>query len=113
MATYDKCIFNIPPYQEGNEADFEFDIDTNFPIDIVKDITFQVKTTRGEILMSLRMSGGKISLNDRTIRIPISPADTKGKSGAHAYEIDFINQQDNPFATIGGTFTINKEINTL
>ena len=113
MATYEKLKFDIPPYQEGNESDFVFEFDENFPLEDVLDITFQARTAAGSSLISKTMSGGEISINQRTVRIEILPSDTLGKSGAHVYEIDFKNAKGNPFATIGGTFTINKQINTL
>jgi hypothetical protein len=113
MPTYDKFPYNIPAYQEGNQQDFEFDLDENFPIDQVSDITFQVKSDRAQTLISLKKSTGGILQDNRYIRIPFEPADTKGRVGVHMYEIDFINLQGKPFATIGGTFTINKEVDTL
>jgi hypothetical protein len=113
MATYDKFPYNIPAYQEGNQQDFEFDLDENFPIDQVSDITFQAKNERGSLLISKQLSAGEITLTDRTVRVPFPPSDTKNKVGVHMYEIDFKNLQGKPFATIGGTFTINKEVDTL
>ena len=113
MATFEKLKYDIPPYQEGNESDFVFEVDENFPIEDVLDITFQVRLSSGSSFISKTMSEGGISLNQRTIRIEILPGDTLGKSGVHVYEIDFKNNKGNPFATIGGTFTVNKQINTL
>ena len=113
MATYDKCIFNIPPYQEGNKADFTFDLDTNFPVEEIGDITFQVRNSLDKEVFSKKKSTGGITLTERVVSVFFTPADTKGKAGTHYYELDFKDASDNPFATIGGTFTINKEINTL
>ena len=113
MATYDKLTYNIPPYQEGNVVDLVFDMDDNFPLNEVSDITFQIRTQRGEIVMSKLKSLNQINLTGRTITILFAPSETKDKSGSHVYEIDFKNLIGEPFATIGGTFIINKEINTL
>lgn len=113
MATYDKCKYDIPAYQEGNEADFEFELDENFPIDRVLDVTFQVKKPDGVSLLEKRFSAGTIEMTGRVVRIPFSPADTTGKVGSHLYEIDFINLEGNPFATIGGAFVVNRQVNTL
>lgn len=117
MATYDKLIYDIPAYQEGNEADFEFDLDDAFPIGDVTDITFQVRNSAGEIIITkMKSVNSAITLTDRTVKIPFTPADTKEKSGKYQYEIDFVKTVSGvatPFATIGGTFTINAEINKL
>jgi len=111
--TYDKLNYNIPAYQEGNVQDFEFDMDENFPISDVSDITFQARNIKGELLISKKKSSNEITLNDRVVRIPFSPAETKGKVGSHVYEIDFLNLEGEPFATIGGAFIVNREVNTL
>lgn len=112
--TYEKCRYDIPPYQEGNVCDFEFDVDENFPIDQVSDITLQVRDSKGYIVIEKKkLSEGTILLSDRTVHIDFLPADTLNRSGQHQYEIDFINLQNQPFATMGGSFTINKQVNTL
>jgi hypothetical protein len=115
MATYDKLIYDIPPYQEGNEADFEFELDENFPIDQVSDITFQVMSLNNTSLMAIKKTdvNSKLTVTGRVVTIKFLPADTIGKEGKHKYEIDFINPNGNPFATIGGAFTVNAQINTL
>ncbi|MBV5348883.1 hypothetical protein JZU61_04405 [bacterium] len=126
MATYDKCIYDIPPYQEGNDNDWEFELDSNFQADVVTDITFQVRKLDGSVLLSKSLTGGTITFTEETItleddttkvvhvvRIPIPPSDTIGKVGRHLYELDFINLIGRPYATIGGAFIINKQYNTL
>lgn len=115
MATYETLIYNIPPYQEGNLSDFEFELDANFPIDQLGDITFQVRKKSGELLISKTLTDEEspITITDRVINIPILPDDTIKRAGSYLYEIDFKNLNDEPFATIGGTFIINKQINTL
>jgi hypothetical protein len=116
MATYDKCIYDIPPYQEGNLQDFEFDIDEDFPIADVDEITFQVRSQYdNSVIISRKMSDSvnPILLAGRTITVPILPADTLGYPGVHQYEIDLVNTNNQPFATIGGKFTINAEIDKL
>ena len=114
MATYEKLIYDIPPYQEGNLADFEFDLDDNFPIGDVSEITFQVRTVPDNaVVMSKKKSQSEITLNTRTVKIEFLPADTTGKAGKHVYEVDFVNTTNQPFATIGGSFIIEKQVNTL
>lgn len=114
MATYDKLTYNIPPYQEGNLQDFEFDLDESFPVADVSDITFQARTVPGDVaLISKKKSLSEITLTGRTVKVTFLPADTTGKAGKHAYEIDFVNASSQPFATIGGTFIINKQVNQL
>ena len=113
MATYNKCVYNIPAYQEGSLSDFEFDLDVNFPLANVSDITFQARDFKGEAFISRKKSSNEISLVDRTVKIIFKPIDTKGHAGNNLYEIDFIDLQGNPFATIGGAFVISQQINTL
>jgi len=112
MATYDKCIFHIPAYQEGNDADFEFDLDDNFPLEEVSNISFQARNGKGHLIMPEKtLLATTIILNDRTVIIPFSADEMKGIAGNHDYEIDFLNILGKPFATIGGAFPINREIN--
>mgnify|MGYP004700988887 CR=1 FL=1 len=112
MATYDKCIYNLPAYQEGNEADFEFELDTNFPLEEVSDISFQARNAKGHLIMPEKtLLTNTLTLTERVVRIPFSAAEMKGIADKHQYEIDFLNLQGKPFATIGGAFPINPEIN--
>jgi len=110
---YDKLTYNIDFIQEGNKDDFTFDLDSNFPIEEIGDITFQVRNNLGEEKISKKKSTGGITLTDRTVSVLFLPADTKGIAGVHAYELDFKDASGDPFATIGGKFTINKEVNKL
>lgn len=110
---YDKLTLNIDYIQEGNKDDFTFDVDTNFPVEEVWDITFQVRNSLGVEVLSKMKSTGGITLVDRTVSVLFDPADTKNKAGIHDYELDFKGLDDKPFATIGGKFKINKEVNTL
>lgn len=112
MATYDKAIYNIPPYQEGNKADFEFDVEENFPIAEVNEISFQVRDSSGRQLIPEKLlSTGGITKNGYTITIPFSAQEMTGIVGKHQYEIDFINANNEPFATIGGAFIVNRQVN--
>lgn len=114
MATYDKLIYDIPAYQEGNLQDFEFDLDENFPIGDVSEITFQVRTVPSDaVVMSKKKSENGITITGRTVKVVFEPSDTTGKAGNHVYEMDFINLTSKPFATIGGSFIVNKQVNTL
>ncbi|MCK9629459.1 MAG: hypothetical protein M0R37_12825 [Bacteroidales bacterium] len=110
---YDKLIVNIDYIQEGNKDDFTFDLDTNFPVEEVGDITFQVRDSLGKEVFSKKKSTGGITLAERVVSVLFAPADTTGKAGTHYYELDFKDAGGSPFATIGGKFTINKEVNTL
>ena len=114
MATYEKLIYDIPAYQEGNLQDFEFDLDDAFPIADVNEITFQVRTVPGNaVVMEKKKSTNEITLTNRTVKITFLPADTTDKAGNHVYEVDFVNANSQPFATIGGSFIIDKQVNTL
>jgi len=113
MATYEKLKYNLPDFHEGNEADFEFEFDTNFPVEQIGEISFQCRDLTGKAVMNEKlMSTGGITLSERLVSVLFLPADTKGKSGSYRYEIDIINSSGNPFATIGGSLKINAEINT-
>ena len=112
MATYDKLILNLAAYQEGNEADFEFDLDDNFPIDQLSDISFQARDVKGILIMPEKtLKTNTLTLTVRTVLIPFTAEHMKGKRGVHQYEIDFLNLFGKPFATIGGAFPVNAEIN--
>jgi hypothetical protein len=112
MATYDKYIYNLLAYQEGNEADFEFELGVNFPLEEVGDISFQARDKRGRLIMPEKtLLTETLTLTARVVRIPFSAAEMKGIADTHEYEIDFLNLQGKPFITIGGIFPINPEIN--
>ena len=112
MATYDKYIYNLAAYQEGNEADFEFELDDNFTLEEISDISFQARNSTGRLIMPEKtLLTNTLSLTERVVRIPFSAAEMKGIADKHQYEIDFLNLQGKPFATIGGAFPINPEIN--
>lgn len=110
---YDKAKYDIDYIQEGNKDDFTFDVDDNFPVEEVGDITFQVRNSLGNELISKTKSTGGITLTNRTVSVLFSPSDTVGKGGDHLYELDFKNLSGDPFATIGGKFKINKEVNKI
>ena len=115
MATYDKAKYDIPAYQQGNVADFEFDLDDNFPIELISDISFQVRRSQGttrELIMDEKLlSTNDLTLTGRTVNIPFTAEEMKARHGNFYYEIDFINADGDPFATIGGKFIIEKETN--
>lgn len=111
MATYDKYTLNLGPYQEGNLADIEIDMDDSFPMTGV-DMTFEVRDAANKLIIRKTNDAGEgIVITDQNIVITIDAADTKRRSGKYNYEIDFLNGDGDPFATIGGTFTIAKEVN--
>ena len=112
MATYDKYIYNLAPYQEGNEADFEFELDENFPLEEVGDISFQARNPKGRLIMPEKtLLTNTLTLTARVVNIPFSADEMKGIADKHQYEIDFLNLQGKPFITIGGVLPINAEIN--
>jgi len=111
MPTYDKYTLNLGPYQEGNVADIELDMDVSFPMTGI-DVTFEVRDTANKLIIRKTSEvGGGITIAGQNIVITIDATDTKKRSGKYNYEIDFLNIGDDPFATIGGTFTISKEVN--
>ena len=113
MATFDKLTYNIPAYHAGNEADFEFDFDSSFPVNLIAQISFQCRDQKGNLVMDEKLlTTGAITLNGSTVRIIFLPANTKNKAGSYSYEIDVINEAGNPFFSMGGKFKINAEINT-
>lgn len=112
MATYEKYVLNLGPYQEGNLADIELEMDDSFSMTNVS-VTFQVRDSSEKLIIDKKSSDGDITISGQDITIPLLPEDTRRKSGKYNYEIDFLNDSDQPFATIGGTFIISKEVNKL
>lgn len=111
MPTYDKYTLNLGPYQEGNVADIELDMDVSFPMTGI-DVTFEVRDTANKLIIRKTSEvGGGITITGQNIVITIDATDTKKRSGKYNYEIDFLNAGDDPFATIGGTFTVSREVN--
>lgn len=111
MPTYDKYTLNMGPYQEGNVADIELDMHASFPMTGIG-VTFEVRDTGNKLIIRKTSEAGEgITITGQNIVITIDAADTKKRSGKYNYEIDFLNGGGNPFATIGGTFTISKEVN--
>jgi hypothetical protein len=111
MSSYDKYILNLGPYQEGNVADIELDMDEGFPMDGIR-VTFEVRDPAGRLVIQKRSDFGEgIIINYRNILITLLSSDTRRRAGKYDYEIDFLNLEGDPFATIGGSFTISREVN--
>lgn len=111
MSTYNKYTLNLGPYQEGNIADIELDMDESFPMDGTG-VTFEVRDPSGRLIIRKSSNPGEgIAINGRNVLIALLSADTRRRAGKYDYEIDFLNVASDPFATIGGTFTIGREVN--
>lgn len=111
MATYEKYTLHLGPYQEGNIFDIELDMDAGFPM-VGVGVTIEIRDTSGKcIIKKTSYTNGGITITDQNILIVFTPDNTRNRSGKYDYEIDFLNGLNQPFATIGGTFTISKEIN--
>jgi hypothetical protein len=110
MPTYEKYTLNLGPYQEGNLADIELDMDESFPMAAVS-VTFQVRDSGDRLLIEKTSDDGDIVITGQNIVIPLPASEMAKRNGTHNYEIDFINSDGDPFATIGGTFKIGKETN--
>ena len=111
MSTYQKYALNLTRH-EGNRADIIIELD-NLDMSEISLITFEVRD-EDDILLIRKTSDDEdeISVDDQTFTIELYAEDTKGNAGSHFYEIDFVNVPDEePFATIGGTFTITAEVN--
>lgn len=92
-------------------ADIELDMDATFPMTGIG-MTFEVRDTANKLIIrKTSAAGGGITITDQNIVITIDAADTKKRSGKYSYEIDFVNADGDPFATIGGSFTISREVN--
>lgn len=110
MPTYEKYILNLGPYQEGNLSDIELDMDESFNMTDV-DVTFQVRDSGDRLLIDKTSADDEIIITGQNIVIPLLASEMVKRNGKHNYEIDFVNSDGDPFATIGGTFTIGKEVN--
>lgn len=110
MATYDKYTLNLGPYQGGNIADEELTMDAAFPMTNL-DVTMEVRDSSGRLIINKTTAvDGGIVIAGQVITISFSAAEMR-RYGKFDYEIDFINIDSDAFATIGGTFTVNKEVN--
>jgi hypothetical protein len=107
--TYEKYIHNFT-FQEGNVAAIDFTMDTSFSMAGVA-VSLQVRDTAGRLIIEKNSANNTITLTGQRVYITIDSADTKRRSGKHQYEIDFLNSFGKPYATIGGDFIINSEIN--
>jgi hypothetical protein len=112
MATIEKYILNLDYFQEGNLGSIDLEMDSSFPMTNVA-VTMEVRDSANRIIMQKSSSGGTISIDGQNITIPILPDDTKRRAGRYNYEIDFINESSQPFATIGGALIVNAETNKL
>jgi hypothetical protein len=116
MATIDKYEYDIPAYQQGNVADFEFSFGVNFPVAEISEISFQVRKAQGktkELMMdekTIANGGIEVSSDGFDVTVLFTKADMD-LSGTFYYEIDVLNLDGDPFATIGGSFTVLKETN--
>lgn len=110
--TYEKCKLDLGPYQEGNLASIDLEMDETFPMEGVG-VTLQVKDSEGTVIIEKSSYEDDITIAGQDITIPLLPGDTETLAGRHKYEIDFINASNQPFATIGGIFIVEPEINTL
>jgi hypothetical protein len=116
MATIDKYEYDIPAYQQGNVADFEFSFGVNFPVAEISEISFQVRKAQGktkELMMdekTIENGGIEVASNGFDVVISFTKEDMD-LAGEFYYEIDVLNVAGDPFATIGGKFTVLKETN--
>lgn len=108
MPTYEKYIHNLT-YHEGNLASIDMEMDASFDMTGVS-VVLEVRDVNKKLLFR-KTSGTDFTINGQDFSIALLPADTLGRSGRHSYEIDFFNVQSQPFATIGGSFVINPEVN--
>jgi len=112
MATYEKYILNLDYFQEGNLASIDLEMDSSFPMTNIS-VTMEARDSSGRLIIQKSSSEGTITISGQDITIPILPDDTKRRAGKYNYEIDFINDSSQPFATIGGVLTVNSETNKL
>ncbi|GEM_PF-5513232 len=110
--TYKPCIVNLSPLQEGNLADFlNVNFNESFPLADVGEVVLSIRT-KGDKSAYLvkKLSEGKIIVTNQNVLIPFLPEDSAGHAGDYDYELDFYNEQNQPFATLKGKGTIEREI---
>lgn len=116
-ANYEISRFDLTPYQEGNLAAIDFDVEDTFPMINISDITLSViKPASNAAFIRKSKSEGDITttqLEDGywNMCIEIQPEDTVGYPGTHLYEIDFLNLEGKSIATMKGAFIIEKQYN--
>ena len=109
MPTYEKYKLDLS-YQEGNLASIDIEMDATFSMTDVA-VVLEVRDSGGRLIFR-KKSTVDFTISGQNFSIELLPADTIGRAGKHNYEIDFFNVQNQPFATIGGYFTISKQVNT-
>lgn len=112
MATYKKLIVVLEPFQEGNRADIGVEVDVTKLSLTGLAASCELREKTGKLLWRKKTADSTMTIAGQLVTIPLAPADTKGKPGVHNFEIDFLNAQNEPFATIGATLTIEAQINT-
>lgn len=97
----------LPPRQEGDTGQIQFEVPEEIPM-AGRTVTFLVVSRLGDEIMR-KVSPTTITLSGQVITIPLLPADTKGKSGTHQWEMEFTGMGET--ITVGhGDITITKEL---
>lgn len=112
MACYEKYDLDLGPYQEGNVFTVDFEMATGFSMAGVT-VTFELRDDDDNLICQKNATTG-ITISGQAITINFAASDLKGYDWENiipVYEVDFLNSGGDPFATIGGNFTIEPEIN--
>jgi hypothetical protein len=109
MACYEKYDLDLGPYQEGNVFTVDFEMATGFSMAGVT-VTFELRDEDDNLICQKNAASG-VTISGQAICIDFAATDTKLYAGKHLYEVDFLDSNSDPFATIGGYFTIEPEIN--
>lgn len=107
MAYFESGTQSLGPFQQGNLADVEVELDTNFPMTGVT-VTFQVWTVGGLLIINKTSANQGIIVNGQYVRVPLEPA-VMNRIGKHQYEMNFLDVQQQSFATINGAFEIKNK----
>lgn len=112
MATYKKLTVTLEPYQEGNRAEIVIDVDITKLLLTGIGASCELRAKQGRLIWRKSTANADMTIVGQRVTIPLAPSDTKGKANTHDIEIDFLNADSEPFATIYAEMTIESEINT-
>jgi hypothetical protein len=94
--------------QEGDHADVTIVVPASLSM-VSATAKFQVNSAKGTLIFLKSSATTGLDINAQTITVTILPADTKGKSGTHRWELEITNSASKIITAGRGDFEIIKE----
>ena len=109
MATYVVTNrYNITRH-EGNRADWVVVVPDVLSMTGLS-VSFIVRDAdTGDVIM-YKTTDDDITVDGQTITVDIAPADTTDHAGVHPYELDILNESDEPILSVNGNFIIKEQV---